>query len=92
MAVCQDDSITFFTGLRGFHVYRTTWKPYVKQRIEFKKERNNKFDNYAVAGYTKLPGHLALCVVGHIPREISRYIWYAISHEAKVTARVESMV
>lgn len=90
MASSQRNSINFFTGLRGFHVYRSSWKPYVQQKIEFRKEKNNKHDKYAVAGYTKLPGKLALCVVGHIPREISRYIWFALIGGATITARVVS--
>ena len=51
MASAQDALSTFFTGLRGFHVYRSCWKPYVKQKIEFRKEKNNQYDKYAVAGY-----------------------------------------
>ena len=46
------DALTFFTGLRGFHVCRSCWKPYVKQNIEFRKEKNNQYNKYAVAGYT----------------------------------------
>ena len=51
MASSQDDLLTFFTGLRGFHVYCSCWKPNVKQKIEFRKEKNNQYDKYAVAGY-----------------------------------------
>ena len=86
----QDVLSTFFTGLRGFHVYRSCWKPYVKQKIEFRKEKNNQYDKYAVAGYTELPGKMALCVVGHMPREISRYTWFAIEGGANITAQVVS--
>ena len=73
MASSQDALLTFFAGLRGFHVYRSCWKPYVKQKIEFRKEKNNCYDKYAVAGYTKFPGKVVLCVVGHMPQEISCY-------------------
>ena len=73
MASSQDALLTFFAGLRGFHVYRSSWKPYVKQKIEFRKEKNNHYDKYAVAGYTKFPGKVVLCVVGHMPQEISCY-------------------
>ena len=44
------DALTFLTGLRGFHVCR--WKPYIKQKIEFRKKKNNQYNKYAVAGYT----------------------------------------
>ena len=90
MALSQDASLTFFTGLRGFHIYRSCWKPFVCQKIEFRNEKNNKHNKYAVAGYTKLPGKLVLCVVGHMPREISRCIWFATQGGANITARVVS--
>ena len=67
-----------------------SWKPYVKQKIEFRKEKNNQYDKYAVAGYTKLPGKMVLCVVGHMPREISRYIWFAMEASANITAQFVS--
>ena len=50
MTSSQDTLFFFFTGLRGFHVYRSCWKPYVKQKIEFRKKKNNQYDKYAVAG------------------------------------------
>ena len=88
MASSQDPLLAFFTGLRGFHVYRSCWKHYVKQKIEFRKEKNNQYDKYAVAGYTKLPGKMVLCIVGHMPLEINRYTWFAIERGAYITAQV----
>ena len=34
------------------------------------------------------PGKLALDIIDHIPREISRHMWYAMAKGADVTARV----
>ena len=39
MASSQNALLTFFTGLREFHVYRSCWKPYLKQKIEFRREK-----------------------------------------------------
>ena len=33
---------------------------------------------------------MVLCVVGHMPREISRYTWFAIEGGANITAQVVS--
>ena len=88
MASRQGNSMSYFTGNRGFHVYRRSWKPYVQQEIELQEEKNNKHDKYAVAGLTKLPGKLALCVFGHIPREISRYIWFTLTGGAVISTKV----
>ena len=66
-------TLKFNTGLRGFHVYRTSWKPFVKQQVLFKQEKDNKHDRFAVAGQTILPGTIFPSIVGHIPIELSRY-------------------
>ena len=73
---CNDttDSFTFYTGLWGYHVYKREWNPYVNQPLKFRQERGNQHDNFAVAGSTRLPGRSVPTTVGHIPREISRYI------------------
>ena len=80
----------FITGLRGFHVYRDIWKPSLNQFINFKQEKNNRYDRFAVAGMTILPGTLAASIVGHMPRELSRFIWYAIERGARITATLVS--
>lgn len=64
------------------------WKPNVGDKLKFKSERNNQYDRFAVAGRTALPGTIAPTTVGHIPREISRYIWYALKDGATITAEV----
>ena len=69
MASFQDALLTFFTGLRGFHAYRSCWKPSVEQKIQFRKEKNNQYDKCDIAGYTKPPEKMVLCVVGRMPRE-----------------------
>ena len=66
------------TGLRGYHVYQLDWKPNCGQEIVFNQENNNFHNRFAVAGQTKLPGKLSMTTVGHIPREISRFFWYAL--------------
>lgn len=82
----------FTTGLRGFHVYSNTvgWKPYLHQKITFKREVDNVHDRFAVAGLVTLPGTLAPVIVGHVPRELSRYVWYALGKGAKFTGEVIS--
>ena len=90
MASSQDALLIFSTALRGFHVQRSCWKPYVKQKIEFRKEKNNQYDKYAVVGCTKLPGKMVLRVAGHMPRKISRYTQFSIKGSVNITAQVIS--
>ena len=68
----------------------TFWKPSLNQFINFKQERNNHYDRFAVARMTKLPGTLAASIAGHMPRELSRFIWYAIERGARITATLVS--
>ena len=49
----------------------------------------HQYDKYA-AGYAELSGRMFLCVVGHIPREISRFTWFTIEGGANITAQVVS--
>ena len=53
-------------------------------------ELSNKYARFAVAGKVLLPNKLARVVVGHIPREISRYTWHAILNGALITGKVEN--
>ena len=46
-------------------------------------------DRFAIDGKTMLLGKLELSTVGHVPREISQYIWYASLHGAVVTVEVK---
>jgi len=80
----------FYTGLRGYHVYSNTvgWKPYVQEKIVLKREHNNIHDKFAVAGKVSMRGKIGLIVVGHVPRELSRFIWYSIQEGAKYDVEV----
>ena len=84
------NNFIFDTGLRGYHVYRDQWKPYISQPINFDQENDNIHDNFAVAGSGLLPRAQNVTIVGHIPRELSRYIWFALELGAKVTGTVKS--
>ena len=64
------------------------WKPYVKEKIALKREHNNEHDKFAVAGRVTMRGRFGWIVVGHIPKELSRYLWYSIQEGAKYDAEV----
>ena len=63
-------------------------KPYVGQKITFKREHNNPYDKFAVTGKVMMKGKIGLIVVGHLPRELSQYIWFSIGEEAKFEAEI----
>ena len=84
------NNFEFYTGLKGYHVSLNTvsWKPYVGQKITFKREHNNPYDKFAVAGKVTMEGKIGLIVAGHEPRKLSRYIWFSIGKGAKFDAKV----
>ena len=58
---------------RGYHVYQTTWKaPSLTDKLSLKLEPLNEEDPHAVAVIRQSD------VVGHIPREISRHVFWFI--------------
>ena len=44
-----------------------------------------------MSGLVTLRGSLAPVVVGHVPKELSRYVWYALEQGTKFTGRVISV-
>ena len=86
----MSNKFEFYSGLRGYHVYHNTvnWRPYVKEKIALKREHNNEHDKFAVAGRVTMRGRFGWIVVGHIPKEPSRYLWYSIHEGAKYDVEV----
>ena len=74
------DFFTFITALRGFHVYHNNmnWNSYIGEDLSFKCKLNNMHDKFAVYGKALLPGKIAPVVVGHVAKELSGHIWFAI--------------
>ena len=79
---------TFPCGLRGFHEYRSVWTPRIDEELTATHESNNNFDRYAIAVFKTLPGTTRPSVVGHLPREISRFTYYVIVYGGRVSCKV----
>ena len=78
---------------RGWHVYQqTVWhKPKIGEKLTACKEKYKvalEIDPYAVAWKLKKIDRIAPVVVGHIPREISRAIWFFLEKGGTVTGKV----
>ena len=56
--------------VRGHHVYKASWFPYIGEELPVQCEVNNIHDDFAVAVLKNSN------TVGHVPREISRFCWY----------------
>ena len=76
-------------AIRGFHVYRELWEPKLGQKIQIDQEIGNIHDPFAISLGAKIVGKLTDNeIVGHIPREISRFCHYFINYGGKLEARV----
>jgi hypothetical protein len=68
---------------RGFHEYRKIWAPRINQQLIVKHQSGNLFDPYAIGLFTKIRGKIEpLSLVGHLPREISRFSKFFWNMEA----------
>ena len=56
--------------VRGHHVYKAAWSPYIGEELPVQCEVNNIHDDFAVA--VLMNSNTA----SHVPREISRVCWY----------------
>ncbi len=81
-------TFTFRCGLRGYHVYRNTWIPHRDEILSVKHEEENPFDRYAIAAVKRDHGNPREKIVGHLPKEISRLVWFIILHGARVSLKI----
>lgn len=79
---------SFLCGARGYHEYRFTWTPVLDEVLPARCEEDNTHDIYAIAVMKCLSGTLVNTVVGHLPREISRFTHFIIVHGARVSCKV----
>lgn len=70
----------YSSSIRGYHIYKKHWTPYIGQYLTTTLEPGNKVDKFCVA----------VCndnlTVGHIPKEISKIVHFFIKHGGTVTA------
>ena len=72
--------------VRGHHVYKAAWSPYIGEELPVQREVNNIHDDFAVAVLKN--GN----TVGHVPREISRVCWYFLHKSGSEMTVASSMV
>ena len=73
---CQESVV------RGHHIYKSVWTPFVGEILDTKREAGNNHDRHAVAVVRDS------CVVGHLPRQYSRVAWYFLQHGGKISCEI----
>jgi len=86
MASFFSEVFEFTAAVRGFHVYRKTWRPKEGQVLNCYHEKGNSFDPYAI----KVCEQNSNDIVGHLPREISRITKFMLHRGAFVNAELTS--
>lgn len=81
----DQESYTLSSCVRGHHVYKDIWSPFVGQEIDVKIEPMNPRDAYAVA---TLIDYIVYVVVGHVPIDFSKISWYFIHHGGQIKCTI----
>ena len=69
--------------VRGYHVYQRIWSPTIGESLTTAREPDNIHDKHAVSVLDD-----TLCVVGHVPQEISRECFYFIKMGGAIAVEV----
>ena len=68
--------------VRGHHVYKVVWTPVIGELLPLRAEDNNEHDAHAVAVIKDSD------VVGHVPRSISRVVWFFLERGGNIICRI----
>ena len=85
----DDHDLVIDCASRGFHEYRKIWLPKLGQRLTVKRDKANLFDPYSIGLYCQIKGKIEkLSIVGHLPREISRFCKFYLEYNGVINATV----
>ena len=85
----SESSCEIACACRGFHCYRSKWTPKQNEILKIEIEESNLFDPYACAVVARTKSTLTKkMVVGHLPREISRFCKFYIEYGGELTSTV----
>ena len=68
--------------ITGYHVYREVWTPVIGEIMDCQRDKANKYDTHA----TKIVREQ--CTVGHVPRDISKWISYLLLSGCKISVQI----
>ena len=75
----------FTSAVRGYHVFRQVWEPYLEEILSCYHKIGNDFDYFSIKTCTGDE-----VKVGHLPREISRPTKFLIDRGAVVKSKITS--
>ena len=81
----ERSSVRVESVVRGYHVYKAEWTPEIGDAFQVKTEEENRHDRFAVAVVVNSN------VVGHVPREFSKSVFYFIKNNGIVNGSVSGV-
>ena len=67
------EKFTFHSAVWGYHVYKVVWKHTIGEKLQADQGFGNEADKFAVKVVKNNE------IVGHLPREYLRNLWYFIA-------------
>ena len=91
----METSYSTLVACRGWHVYgNSVWQnPRRDEVLKLKKEENQTallIDPHSVAFTRKSKLRLVPDIVGHVPIEISRFVWFFMDRGGRIVAKVHT--
>ena len=83
--MANNKNIIFSAAVRGFHVYKASWKPKEDELLECSHEKDNPYDSFSIKVFK--PDSPAE-IVGHLPVEISQITKFIIDRGAQVAVKI----
>ena len=72
----------FNSVVRGHHVYKAVWTPFVGETLTVHEEADNDHDAFAVSVKK------SEMIVGHVPRSVSQIFTFFMRHGGTITCEV----
>ena len=83
--MANNKNIIFSAAVRGFHVYKASWKPKEYELLECSDEKDIPYDSFSVKVFKP---DLPTGIVGHLSMEISRITTFIIDRGAQVAVKI----
>ena len=83
----SNKNLVFNAGVRGFHVYKTNWKPQDGELLKCTHEEDHLYDIFSM----KVCKSDSDKIVGHLPMETSRITKFIVDIVAKCTLKIRGM-
>ena len=83
--MANNKNIIFSAAVRGFHVYKASWKPKEDELLECSYEKDNSYDSFSIKVF-KLDSPVE--IIGHLSMEISQITKFIMDSGAQVAVKL----